>query len=388
MRQETYHTSKRTPTGLEYARKRQVQIHREGGYDSRKTRRRRRPEERKNQKAANLFLVILAIAAAVSVGSFIQAYGAFIKGQHSQKLSGKELENPLIADRDGRRENWTIAVFGVDSVDGRLGKGANAGTILLCSLNQKTGAIRMASVYRDTCMKVGENGPYRKINEAYARGGAAQAVQALNENLDLKIDDYVAVNWKAAADAINLLGGIEVDVSQAEFEYINSYITSTVEGTGVGSHQLKSDGLSHLDGIQAVAYARLRKMDTDFQRTKRQREVLQKVLEKGKTADLATLINLAKGVLPQLATSLELDDLIPIAVQLKNYHFEAAEGFPFDLETRRLKERGVCIDYVFPLDLESNVVELHKFLYGTAQYQVSGQVKEISRNIENKRKAP
>lgn len=68
-------------------------------------------------------------------------------------------------------------------------------------------------------MKVGENGPYRKINEAYARGGAAQAVQALNENLDLKIDDYVAVNWKAAADAINLLGGIEVDVSQAEFEY-------------------------------------------------------------------------------------------------------------------------------------------------------------------------
>lgn len=246
----------------------------------------------------------------------------------------------------------------------------------------------MASVYRDTCMKVGENGPYRKINEAYARGGAAQAVQALNENLDLKIDDYVAVNWKAAADAINLLGGIEVDVSQAEFEYINSYITSTVEGTGVGSHQLKSDGLSHLDGIQAVAYARLRKMDTDFQRTKRQREVLQKVLEKGKTADPATLINLAKGVLPQLATSLELDDLIPIAAQLKNYHFEAAEGFPFDLETRRLKERGVCIDYVFPLDLESNVAELHKFLYGTAQYQVSEQVKEISRNIENKRKAP
>ena len=132
------------------------------------------------------------------------------------------------------------------------------------------------------------------------------------------------MNWKAAADAINLLGGIEVDVSQAEFEYINSYITSTVEGTGVGSHQLKAAGPNHLDGIQAVAYARLRKMDTDFQRTKRQRNVLQKVLEKGKTADLATLTNLAKGVLPQLSTSLELGDLIPIAVNFKNYHFESA----------------------------------------------------------------
>ena len=79
MRQETYHTSKRTPTGLEYARKRQVQIHREGGYDSRENRRRRRPKGRKNQKAAYLLLVILAIAAAVSVGSFIQAYGTLIK---------------------------------------------------------------------------------------------------------------------------------------------------------------------------------------------------------------------------------------------------------------------------------------------------------------------
>ncbi|MGI5946390.1 MAG: LCP family protein [Lachnospiraceae bacterium] len=388
MRQETYHTSKRTPTGLEYARKRQVQIHREGGYDSRENRRRKRPKGRKNQKAAYLFLVILAIAAAFSVGSFIKAYGTLIKGNHSRELPGKELENPLTAGQDSRRENWTIAVFGVDSADGSLGKGANADTILLCSLNQKTGAIRMASVYRDTCMKVGENGPYRKINEAYARGGAGQAVQALNENLDLEIDDYVAVNWKAAADAINLLGGIEVDVSQAEFEYINSYITSTVEGTGVGSHQLKAAGPNHLDGIQAVAYARLRKMDTDFQRTKRQRNVLQKVLEKGKTADLATLTNLAKGVLPQLSTSLELGDLIPIAVNLKNYHFEAAEGFPFNLETRRLKEKGVSIDYVFPMDLESNVVELHRFLYGNTQYQVSGQVKEISRNIENKRKTP
>ena len=91
-------------------------------------------------------------------------------------------------------------------------------------------------------------------------------MEALNRNLDLEIDDYATFNWKAVADAINILGGVDVELSKAEFYYINAYITETVNSTGVGSYQLKSAGPNHLDGIQAVAYARLRKMDTDFAR--------------------------------------------------------------------------------------------------------------------------
>ena len=387
MRQETYHTSKRKPSGLEHTRENQVKIHREGGYDSRYKRRRKPPKGKKRQKVKYLFLAILTITAALFTGSFLWAYASLKKGQQDFPFPIKELENPHITNetREIMRENWTIAVFGVDSADGSLGKGANADVIMLCNLNQRTGAVRAVSIYRDTCMKVGEQNPYKKINEAYARGGTYQAVKALNENLDLEIDDYVAINWKAAADAINLLGGIEVDLSQAEFAYINSYITSTVEGSGVGSHQLKAPGPNHLDGVQAVAYARLRKMDTDFQRTERQREVVEKVLEKGKQADLATLTNLVGGVLPQVSTSLEISDLLPMAADLKKYYLEAAAGFPFELETRRIRENNHSIDYVFPLDLEDNVRELHDFLYENVEYHVSEQVKEISQAVEKKR---
>ena len=388
MRQEPYQTSKRKPIGTEHARKKQVVIHREGGYDSRYKRRRKPSKGRKNQKIRYLFLVISILLAVISTSSFIWAYTMAGKREGDLGVQMRDVSNPYLASqtKEIMKENWTIAVFGVDSIDGSLGKGANADVIMICNVNQKTGGIRIVSVYRDTCMKIGERNPYKKINEAYARGGIKQAVRALNENLDIEIDDYAAVNWKAAADAVNLLGGIEANISQAEFEYINSYITSTVNGSGVGSYQLKAPGPNHLDGVQAVAYARLRKMDTDFQRTKRQREVLQKVLEKARKADISTLGSLLNGVLPQIVTSLGIEDLIPIAANLKKYHLEAADGFPFDLETRRIYEKGAKIDYVFPLDLERNVIRLHGFLYDTEEYEVSEQVKEISNAVEQKRK--
>ena len=401
MRQEEYHTPKRKPAGEAEAEKKRVRIHREEGYDSRQNihssggrraaaagRRRKKPGRKKGQWVKYLFLVLFMLAASGALGLFFWTYAMMSRIQKDPEIKVEEMTNPHI-DTDTRqvmRENWTIAVFGVDSTDGSLGKGANADVIMLCNINQKTGAIRVVSVYRDTCMKVGEKNPYRKINEAYARGGIKQAVEALNEHLDIEIDDYIAVNWKAVADAVNLLGGIEMDITREEFRYINSYITSTVKGSGVGSYQLEAPGPNHLDGVQTVAYARLRKMDTDFQRTERQREVLKKVLEKAKAADLSVLNNILMGVLPQTMSSLEMDSLIPIAANLKKYHLEDTAGFPFDLETKRIRENRKGIDYVFPLDLESNVGKLHQFLYGTEGYAPSQQVKEISGAVEEKRR--
>lgn len=402
MRQEEYHTPKRKPAGGEETRKKQVRIHRQEGYDSRQNihspgskraadakRRRKKPGRKRGQWVKYLFLVLFMLAASGALGLFFWSYAMMSRIQKDPEIKVEDMTNPHI-DTDTRqvmRENWTIAVFGVDSTDGSLGTGSNADVIMLCNINQKTGAIRVVSIYRDTCMKVGEKNPYRKINEAYARGGIKQAVEALNENLDIEIDDYVAVNWKAVADAVNLLGGIEMDITRAEFRYINSYITSTVKGSGVGSYQLKAPGPNHLDGVQTVAYARLRKMDTDFQRTERQREVLKQVLEKAKAADLSVLNNILIGVLPQTMSSLEMDSLIPIAVNLKKYHLEDTAGFPFDLETKRIWENRKGIDYVFPMDLESNVVKLHQFLYGTEEYAPSQQVKEISAAVEEKRRS-
>ena len=101
------------------------------------------------------------------------------------------------------RDNWTVAAFGLDSRNNKSLKTGNSDVIMLMTLDGKTGAIKLASVYRDTCLKTGKN-THKKANAAYAAGGPKQAVAMLNENLDLKIDDYVAVNWKSVADAINI----------------------------------------------------------------------------------------------------------------------------------------------------------------------------------------
>lgn len=272
---------------------------------------------------------------------------------------------------------WKIAVFGVDSTDGNLGKGANSDVIIICNVNRETGEIKMVSVYRDTYLKVGDKNPYRKINEAYARGGPEQALKALNENLDIAVDDFVAVNWKAVADAINSLGGVDIEVTEAEFKQINGYITSVVENTGVYSQHLKGPGLQHLDGVQAVAYCRLRKMDTDFQRTQRQREVISQCLEKAKKADLKELHALIGVCLPQVAHSFQINDLLEAAANVRQYHLGDTAGFPFDLKIQDVGK----LDCVVPVTLTSNVVKLHQFLFGTENYQPSSHVVKISEDI-------
>lgn len=275
---------------------------------------------------------------------------------------------------------WTVALFGVDSREGVLGKGTRSDMQMVLNINLETGEIRLVSVYRDTFLKINQKDKYDKINQAYFFGGPAQAVMALNENLDLTIDEYASFSWKAVADAINILGGIDVEISPAEFKVINGFITETVESTGVGSHHLKEPGMNHLDGVQAVAYARLRKMDTDFKRTERQREVADLTLKKAREADLSTLTQMASAVLPQISTSITFKDLLPLMKQMKRFHLTETGGFPFELKDAMIGKK----DCVIPLTLEENVITLHQFLFDEQDYVPSQQVKETSREIERK----
>ncbi len=272
---------------------------------------------------------------------------------------------------------WTVAVFGVDSRDGNLEKGALSDVEMICVIDRGTGNIKLVSVFRDTYLEINPDGTYHKINEAYFKGGHEQAVQALERNLDLTIDDYATFNWKAVADAINILGGIDLEISDSEFKYINSFITATVESTGIGSHHLEHAGMNHLDGIQAVAYARLRLMDTDYNRTARQRLVIQLAMNKAKEADLKTLTSLVQAILPQISTSIGIDDLLPMARNIKKYHIGETGGFPFSRGETHIGKR----DCVIPLTLESNVIQLHQLLYGTENFQPSETVKQISAKV-------
>ncbi len=275
---------------------------------------------------------------------------------------------------------WTVAVFGVDSRDGNTKK-ALADVQIICQLDRSTGEIKLVSVYRDTYLKIDSQGNYHRINEAYFKGGQKQAVDALEENLDIKIDDYAAFNWKTVAEVINVLGGIDINITPAEFKQINGYITETVQSTGIGSYQLSHDGPNHLDGVQAVAYCRLRKMDTDFQRTERQRTVIQLTLEKAKQADASVLSQLAQLVLSQISTSVSVNDVLPLIKKIDSCYISETGGFPFSKQGARVGK----MDCVIPTTLESNVILLHQFLYGEdVSYQPSAAVKKISAHISEK----
>ena len=276
---------------------------------------------------------------------------------------------------------WKIAVFGVDSTDGNLGKGANSDVIIICSINWETGEIKMSSVYRDTFLKVGEKNPYRKINEAYARGGPDQAINALNENLDIEVDDFVSVNWKAIADGINILGGVDIEVDVSEVSHLNNYQLCIAEDLKREYTPVTQTGYQRLDGLQATGYCRIRyTAGDDFKRAERQREVLSAVADQAKKASLPKLTETANSVFEEVYTSLDLSEIVEMLGDVGAYQITETDGFPQEdmRATGTIGSKGSC---VIPTSLEENVKWLHEFLFDASDYEPSATVKECSEKI-------
>ena len=336
--------------------------------------------EVKRKRRLIITMIILEIIALFCIWGARKALKAYNLFQRDPNFNIEKETNPNLKfeNYENMEGYWTVALFGVDSRNNSVGKGNNADVIIIANVNQKTGEIKLVSVFRDSYLNLDEEGSYNKINQAYFRGGPEQAIKALNKNLDIQIDDYATFNWKAVADAINILGGVDVELSKAEFYYINAYITETVQATGVASQHLKQAGMNHLDGVQAVAYARLRKMDTDFARTERQREIIQLCFDKLKKSDFSVINNVMEVVFPQILTSVTLDDIIPTAKNLTKYTIGDTVGFPMARSDANMGKKGDC---VIPQTLESNVVTLHAFLFGDENYEPSDMVKKISSKI-------
>lgn len=336
------------------------------------------------KKKRKILIIIFEVIILLSVIAFA-AYSyvdSKFSGIHKLEWNPEENKNVYISEdkQEQMKGYWTIAVFGVDSRNSSVGKGNNSDVNIICNINQDTGEIKLVSVYRDTYLNINDKNTYNKINAAYLNGGPDQAVKALNKNLDLDIDDYVTFNWKAVADIINILDGVDVEISKAEFSYMNAFITETVKATGIPSVPLKKAGLNHLDGVQAVAYGRLRLMDTDYARTERQRKIIQLAFDKAKTADWATLNNIIQTVYSQVSTSVELTDVIRMGRGIGKLHLGETSGFPQARADANMGSKGAC---VIPQTLESNVTELHSFLFGDEGYEPSDIVKTISKKISS-----
>lgn len=272
-----------------------------------------------------------------------------------------------------------IALFGGDSREGELEENTNTDTIIIASLNNETKEIKMVSVYRDTVLDVTGKGTYQKANSAYAGGGATQAINMLNRNLDLDIEKYVTVDFSIVADIIDQLGGIEIDVNEVEIPYVNQYIDETGQVAGKEAIHLTEPGLQTLDGVQATTYARIRSTKGgDFKRTDRQRYVIEQMVKKIKTCNLATINKIIDTSLSRISTNFTPDEILKYATFFNQYTIGESTGFPEVVSTPTMEKLG---SVVVPVTLEENVVKMHTFLYPEDSYTPSSQVLERSNRI-------
>ena len=299
--------------------------------------------------------------------------------------------NTGVSDNNVMKGYTTIGLIGLDGRDGKLKSGVRSDTMIIASINNDTKKVKLVSVYRDTYLRIGEdsegNGQYNKANAAYAKGGLEQFLSMLNTNLDLNVTDFVSVDFQAVAEAVELLGGIDVELKEEEVIHLNNYCVETSKVTGMDYTPLEEKaGVHHLNGVQAVSYARIRYTSgNDFRRAARQREVIYKIIEKAKNSDIATLSKILDKVFPKVYTSFTKAEILQMGMSMMSYDIEDQTGFPFDhLYGERVKDAMGGLDVVLPVTLESNVIKLHEFLYPEDSYTPSDEVKAYSQRIVDK----
>ncbi len=279
-----------------------------------------------------------------------------------------------------------IALFGVDSRDGNLSKRTRSDTMIVASVDQDAHQIRLISVYRDSYLNLG-NDTYAKANAAYAKGGPEQAINMLNMNLDLDITDYVTIGFEGLSEAVDALGGVEIDIAVDEISHLNNYQRSMYlneDGTGELNEdiiEVYDDGLQTLNGLQAPAYCRIRyTAGNDYKRAERQRTVITKLLERASSSSVSKLTKAAMAILPHVETSLPADEVMKLLASASEYSVVSSEGLPFE-QNRYPAKVGVDGWCIVPTTLEDNARALHEMLYPGMEYTPSDTVVAISNHI-------
>lgn len=341
---------------------------------------------KKRRRIVLLILEMLVLLLLVGAVWFVR------KGTSIQKVTINEEDiviNENVATSETLKGYKNIALFGVDARDKSLGKGNRSDTIIIASINEDTGEVRLCSVFRDTYLNLG-NDTYNKCNAAYAKGGPEQAINMLNMNLDLNITDYVTVGFTGLTKIIDALGGVTIDVHDNEIDHLNNYQISMVGKSDDKEHFYATEGKDYtavtssgpqtLNGLQATAYCRIRYVGDDFERAKRQRTVLTECMETAKKSNAKELAAAYDGVKDYVSTSLDSDEIVDLMGRIGRYKIVADDGFPFESNraTGKVGSKGSC---VIPVNLEENVIMLQKFLFDDDSYVPSDEVKNYSSKV-------
>lgn len=250
------------------------------------------------------------------------------------------------------------ALFGVDTREGDAGR---SDCILLLSFAEDTGTVRMCSIARDTMVTLPGEGTQTKLGHAYALGGPEKAMETINENFGLNVTRYTTVNFSQMAQLVDLLGGVEVPLTQKEWDYM-----------GLGDPYL---GTKHLDGEEALCYCRIRSIDSDDMRTARQRRLIAAMLEKVRQVPRSQLPELLSECISLCRTNIGLGELLHLGKEVlaaRDHISTVSMALPGDAVSAwgGIKEDGVWY-YVYDLDRAAEV--MGTFFSGENDQSVLGE---------------
>ena len=251
-------------------------------------------------------------------------------------------------------------------------------TMMICSINKSTGEVKLTSLMRDTAMpmdSLGDQSGIYRCNVACYVGGPEYLMQFLNDKLHLNIQYYVMVDFTSFSIIADNLGGIDIPVSMAEMDEINhnlrrqarvAYDSGMSEEEVYATHvYLEEYGENvHLNGPQVLAYARIRKLDSDSARTERQRRVLVAMLGKLRECSPQEVMSLAMTLGGYITTNMTIDDIIGVAIVVVSSDLEQVgqlripENGTYVLETRDGESM------LYDTDWEANAATVHQFIYG------------------------
>ena len=339
-------------------------------------------ENKKSKKVWKVIIITLIVLLVIMVGIVGAGY-LYIHGKLG-KMQNVEINKEEIGISEEAAENLSgyrnIALFGVDSRSNNLDKGNRSDCIIIASINNKTKEVKLISVYRDTYMQIKGHG-LDKATHAYSYGSAELALNTLNTNMDLNIHEFVTVNFDAVAEAVDQLGGVEINIeSQEEMKWLNSYIDETARVTGKKATKVTKLGKQTLNGVQAVSYTRVRfTAGGDYKRTERMRTVIEAMLKKLKTQNIGQISNFVDKLLPKVYTNISANEIIALAPSAMSFKITESIGWPYET-------KGITLDrwYGIPVTLEENVKRLHKEAFGQENYEPTNTVKQISNKIINK----
>ena len=340
-------------------------------------------KKQKPKKKMNIFvkiLLTLLILIVVFVTVVFSTSYIYLKNKLG-KIDYVDLKSTEITINHGVDESLAtyrnIALLGIDARSDTFGTGNRSDCIMILSLNEKTKDVKIASVYRDTYLNIDGHG-LDKVTHAYSYGGPKLALNTLNKNLDLNITEFVAINFDTVRVVVDSIGGVEIPIDSQEVKYINGYINSLNKQFGTSSANITTPGTYKLDGVQALAYSRIRYTDGgDYKRTERMRVVFMAVFKKAKTMNISELNNLANTILPHVSTNISENEIMGMIPKAISFNIKDSFGWPYETEGKMITK----VWYGVPINLQKNVSKLHESLFNEVDYEPTDTVKNISNDI-------